>query len=509
MLNVPKSYLVTMILRSENSSQISSYFHIKDGSDIEKRLLTFTKPKLIEYIRFVDGELQHSVEECSQLFPIKSAPTLYVINILNDYEYSIFQSISNTLSNASRSNALVFGDNSSIRSVYTKGPCQIIRYDPVVYELSLCYEKCIEITECDPELDDYGETKRVYSLENALIWLPNANHKFGIVACGDFAAVKPIMRYLHAYYSINTILPDLTPDMLASISLGGKIQNAIFDNPNNYISAELDIRTVTIYDENLANSRVFSEISSHIGSEQRSGFYTNHPALLRAGLGIARRYGRIWTPARLNSNELIHAALTVINKLDDQLTIVANEDLSMFLDYYSNTDVTIGGKKITGEARHLFDQLIFYIITAYKNSNKRTQVNREFLLNIIKYKTSLKMDNVLTYECNNCGTIKPKCPSCGSHVQLKYENSSIVMTCANVICNAIIDHNALLCNCGDVTSIIDPLSHSLYYPSDELLLAVELYVKQLHPSIDAPNVFLIYSDTLYTFAVYKVIMANK
>lgn len=61
-------------------------------------------------------------------------------------------------------------------------------------------------------------------------------------------------------------------------------------------------------------------MKEHKGRIQRSGFFVDHPYLLRAGFGVSCKYGRIWTPANLDRNELISLAVGSINKLDTKHT---------------------------------------------------------------------------------------------------------------------------------------------------------------------------------------------
>lgn len=487
--NLPKSFLVRIILTNGDHAHIRTYFGIKDETSIEDRLKSFSKVKLIEYIDNVGGSLKSNAEAGIELFPLKSAPTLYIINVTSNINYSSIQQISNTLADRGRSEALFFENDRVIRCVYLRRELSRISLSPTVYELVIGYEKRIETTEWDPESSDYGETKLVYSLENALLWFSEEKKRYAIAACSDFSAVAPIIKYLSSKFQIDASLPDLTEDMLFNIAEGGQIKNATFSNALGHRDNLIDACTITIYDEDLSNRQIYQEMRGQENREQRAGFYSSHPDLLRAGIGITRRYGRVWTPAHLNRDELLKLSLGIVSKLDRQLEIASRDHLKDFIVYYSNSPVIIGSTSLVGQARSVFDSIIYYVISAGRSNQKRVRVPDDILKDLIIYRDKLKLGTSIMYECENCGTRNIKCSNCNKNIDVSVENNEIVFKCPD--CNFELDAEAHICECGNHCPVFDPISQILFYPQVELLESIDKYISNLHPSVENPKLFVI------------------
>ncbi len=489
MNNLPKSYLVRTILSKGNHDHIRSSFGIKGDTAIEDRLNAFSKVKLIEYIENVGGSLKSSAEAGIELFPLKSAPTIYIINITSDIDFQNIQQISNTLTGRGRDEAVFFENDRAVRCVYIRRELTRIRLSPTVYELVIAYEKRIETTEWNPENSDYGETKFLYSLENALLWFSENKKQYAVLACSDFSAVTPIIKYLNNKFRINASLPDLTEDMLFKIAEGGQIKNATFSNTLRGQDDGIDVRTVTIYDEDLSNRQVYQEMRNQENREQRAGFYSSHPDLLRAGIGITRRYGRVWTPAHLDRDELVKLSLGIVSKLDRQLGIAFRKRLQDFIVYYSNSAVNIGSNSLLGQVRSAYDSIIYYVISAARSHQKRAWISDDYLKDFIRHKDKLKLGVSAIYECVNCGTKNIKCSKCNVNTAVKIENDQIVFKCPR--CNQSIDLAEHTCECGSQSPVIDPLSQILMYPQVELLVSIDNYISRLHPAVEKPKLFII------------------
>lgn len=496
MNNLPKSYLVSTIVSNMNPTLIRKHFGIKEDTLIKERLSSFSKIELISYINEVGGELKIIAEKHIDSFPLKTSPTLYIINIANQIIFSDLRVVTNTAVQKGRDSSAVFQDNRTIRMIYVKSGLKSICEEPLIYELGLAYEKKVELNECDPLDENFGEVQILYSLENAIIWIPGSSSNYGIIACSDFSAITPIIKYVNSSFNFGAFLPDLTYEMLVNISNGGNLKNATFFNATKDLHSKLDVRTITVYDENLANSRTYSDIISQEGSEQRSGFYENHPDLLRAGIGIARRYGRIWTPAHLNRDELIRLSINVIKKLDVQLEKASKDRLRDFIAYYHNSVISIGASIINGRARSLFDELMYYLVVSNDGLDKKCRLPRSFLEELIKYKNKLKLSNVMTCECSNCGEKTIHCPVCKSCVELDFDDTDAIIKCANSSCNAVLDYLNYICECGESCPIIDPISQTILFPEIELLQAIDSYAQLLHPALEFPKVFIIVGNEM-------------
>jgi hypothetical protein len=172
--------------------------------------------------------------------------------------------------------------------------------------------------------------------------------------------------------------------MLNKLSEGGTVRNATYSLEMVNNENSIDARAITLYDQKLAESKIYSTIKKDIGRIQRSGYYENHPNLLRAGIGIACRYGRIWTPAHLDRQELVKLAIGSITKLDLQLKYSADHNLREIFSYYSNSEVSVDGVKLIGIERKLFDELVYYLSSANKNCIHEIEITRTFLQKLTK-----------------------------------------------------------------------------------------------------------------------------
>ena len=494
MNNLPKSYLLLIILSKCNPDLIRKYFKIKDDTTLEERLGSFSKIKLIDFINKLGGEIKKYAIEEEKLFPIKSSPTLYIINIASDVNYIYLEQITNEYADKGRYSSTLLTEDQAVRCVYIRNSLSCINQTPRVHELVLCYEKRVVITEWDPDLDEYGEEKTLYSLENAILWFPESNQRYAILACRDFPAVASVIKFLENKLYIKASLPDLSQDMLMNLSSGSRIKSATFASTYNSKTDRIDAKTITIYDEDLENKQIYGTIKQQEAREQRSGFYVSHPDLLRAGIGITRRYGRVWTPAHLNKGELIRLSLGIIAKLDVELEEAFENKLPDFIAYYSHTPVMINGVLLTGEARATYDDFIRYIALADRSPQKTTKLDIDFINRIVKHQKKFSIGSILTYECSNCGTCNVKCKTCNINAEIYFENDELQIKCPK--CGTRIEQSNYLCDCETFNPILDPLSQLFLYPDIELLRSFDNYIVSIHPTINNPGLFIIIANQL-------------
>ena len=74
------------------------------------------------------------------------------------------------------------------------------------------------------------------------------------------------------------------------------------------------IQHITFADTHLEDKQMYSAIVTNPNREQVSGFYSTHPGLALGGIGVARRDGKIWTPRRLDRQEILELSLAIIEK---------------------------------------------------------------------------------------------------------------------------------------------------------------------------------------------------
>jgi hypothetical protein len=506
MNNIPKNYLVRLIIENADDNKIRKYFSIKEDTDLFSRLSSYSIAKLDEFIYRQDSKFIKLFEKYSEEFPLRSAPTLYILNKTKTIPPNAIEEKSVFLASKGRCEALIFPDTRVIRAIYTRQPIQYLKKQNV-YELVLGYEKRLELVECDPESPNYSEIRVEYSLENALVWYPKNCSSYAVIACCDFSAVSSLITYLNIKYGIGASLPDLTETMLNNLASGSKIRNATFtlefseENESN-----IDVNSITVYDKKLAESKIYTQMIEQKGRVQRSGFFVDHPYLLRAGLGISCKYGRIWTPAHLDRNELISIAVGSINKLDAELKRAAENDLNDYFIYYSNKEVFIGSVKITGSTRKLFDRLIYYLALSQKNNNIEIEIDLDFQKQLAAYYKKLKLESYIVGYCTNCSSTYLECPKCGQALNFLNQNEFPILICNS--CGNKIEESNILCDCGESIPIIDGYSTIEYLPTPELMDAIGKYSDSLHPQICFPTLFKIEGNKLLSLHKKKNLNAR-
>jgi len=506
MNNIPKNHLVRLIIDNVDDNKIRKYFSIKEDTDLFLRLSSYSIAKLDEFIYKQDSKLIKLFENYSKEFPLRTAPTLYILNKAKTVSPKVLDEKSVFLASKGRGEALLFPEHRIIRAIYTRQPIHYLKKQNV-YELVLGYEKRVELVECDPESPNYSETRIEYSLENALVWYPKSCSSYAVIACCDFSAVSSLITYLNNKYGIEASLPDLTETMLNNLAIGSKVRNATFtlqfpeDNESN-----IDVNSITVYDKKLAESKIYTQMRKQKGRVQRSGFFVDHPYLLRAGLGISCKYGRLWTPAHLDRNELISMAVGSINKLDTQLKHAAENDLNDYFVYYSNKEVFIDSVKITVSTRKLFDRLIYYLALSQKNNNIEIEVDLDFQKQLAMYYKKLKFEMYLIGYCANCGKTYLCCPRCGKALNSSIEDGIQIFTCGN--CRNKIEESNIQCDCGESIPIFDIYSTIEYLPTPELIDAICEYSNGLHPQISFPTLFKIEGNKLISLNKKKNLNAR-
>lgn len=491
MYKLPKSYMISSILDIVDLTEVRKYFKFKNGTDVKSRLNSLTKIQLSEFIDYFGGELADRVRSKENSFPLESSASLYIINVPNSYSFSEVSRITIELSEAGRNKGLINTDDKSIRAVYFRQPIVEILND--YYEGCIGYEKRVLITEWDPSKEEYGKQRYEYTLKNALVWLSRSLPSYGIIACNDFYAVPQIIKYLNTCFNLNIHAPELTENMLQKISYGSNAKNATFTK----LFEDNDVKTITIYDEQLSKREMYRDLTSSGLREQRAGFYTNHPDLLRAGIGISRSYGKIWTPAYLERSELIKLSSSIIIRLDKELKTTAENDYSQYISYYSNSKVFIDGTELTGTNRSFFDKFIGLLVACNKTSDKKLTLSNEHIRFLVKKKNKFKMDVAFVFDCPNCGEIKLKCPTCNKNLTAIIKDNELKEECKK--CNITLSKEEYKCDCGESIQVLNIYNNLVLIPGIEFLDAVNEYAKLLHPNVVVPDLFMIKGESLIVF----------
>lgn len=496
MYNMPKSFLVKIICDEFDHRLIREYFKIKDTSPIELRLIEFPLAKLDDFIATNSSkEALGRIEQHAGDFPLRSAPTLYLLNSSSEIDFVSLIETSKKEAKRGIESATTFLAPKVIRCIYTKASAREGMNG--VIELTLAYEKRIDYTECNIFDEFYAEKKEIYSLEYAVIWISKEKPKYIIVACCDFSALNPIMRHLSVAYNISSFLPNFTENMLKKLSEGADPKNATFSFLGTADDL-LDVRTITVYDQDLGHRRLLSRITQQPGCNQRSGFFMNHPSLLRSGLGISCQYGRIWTPAHLSRVELVGLATSCINHLDSELSQASDADLADIVSYYSNAPVEINKHLLKGSTKKLFIRLVHLLINASRNNFGVLHVDRELLTNLIKESDNLGFNLSIGYDCDNCGLSILRCRNCGFELAPVISDDKISLKCPH--CKLEFTQEKYECECGVEISIVDVVAMANLFPEPSLVQAIEVFIKRFPYHIHLPAYFMIISGQMMSLS---------
>ena len=408
---VPKRVLVDTILSVVPEEQIRARFNIAPSTGLKRRLKDFTKPELLALMTST-SEGRQALKDLERKYPLSSAPTLYLVKVHDRPETGSLLARTEQLSGEGRSSAVTFGKNRVVRAVYVGQPGHTLDFAQSVAEVPILYEHRVEYTVSNLDSEEYGERKVLYSLEHGFIWVMDA-YSHAVICCSDFPAVRPIIRFGGRRLGLRWALPDLTEDMLNRLAAGGNPRTATFYTPNADLAVLLDVQSVTMSDPELGECGGFGRICEDPGREQTAGFYSNHPDLVLGGLGIARRYGRIWTPAHLSRRNLVALATAIISKTEFELSREYDTNLQGYVHYFSNTIVKIDGHRIRGRERDVFSRLITAILEAVRNNDRQSIVDQALLHDLLKHKKRLRLRAISEFDCPECDRVVGRYPDCG------------------------------------------------------------------------------------------------
>lgn len=309
--SVPKRALVDTTLKVIAEDRIRSHFNIGASTGLKRRLRDFTKADILALMTSTP-EGSQALKDLERKYPLSSAPTLYLVTVHDRPETGSLLARTEDLAAEGRSKAVSFGKNRVVRAVYAGQPAHTLDFAQSITEVPILYEHRVEYTVSDLNSEEYGERKVLYSLEHGFIWVTDA-YSHAVICCSHFAAVRPIIRFGGGRLDLRWALPDLTEDMLNRLAAGGNPRTATFYTPDSDLAVLLDVQSVTMSDPQLGECGGFGQICENPGREQTAGFYSNHPDPVLGGLGIARRYGRIWTPAHLSRPNLVVLATAIIS----------------------------------------------------------------------------------------------------------------------------------------------------------------------------------------------------
>ncbi|MFW6116634.1 MAG: hypothetical protein ACOC6F_02810 [bacterium] len=473
---VPKRELVAKILSVMSENRIRRHFNITPSTRLKRRLTDFTKAELLALITSTpDGE--RALEDMERKYPLSSAPTLYLVKVSRRPSSEVLLAQTHQLASDGRPAALTFGKNRAVRAIYIDRPAAALEFAQRITEVPLLYEHRVEYGVSDPDSEDYGERKVLYSLERGFIWVIDA-YSHAVICCSDFAAVRPIVRFGRQRLGLRWALPDLTEGMLNRLAADGKPRTATFYTREGDLAALFDVQSVTMSDPQLGTRGGFSQIRQDPRREQTAGFYSRHPDLALGGLGIARRYGRIWTPVHLSRRNLVALAIGVISKTESELSREYDTNLEGYVHYFANVLVTVDGHQLRGRQRHAFDRLVTAILEAQRSEAQETVVDRALLHELVEYQNALRLEIVSEFDCPDCGTVVGRCPYCGWPYVARMDGSQLVFECLQE-CDDLRAGEQYTCECGHQMSVPALENHLEVFPEAAFIDGLEEFLGTL------------------------------
>jgi len=466
--SVPKRTLVDTILRVISEDSIRARLRIAANTPLRQRLQDFTKAELLALLTSTPrGEQALAEVECN--YPLFSPPTLYLVKVQRRPDTDVLLRQTTALADLGWHGGVKFGEDRAVRIVYVANPAYTLELNKGTIEIPLLYERRFEYTVCEPGSDDYGERKALYSLERAFIWLID-RYSHAIICCSDFVAVRPIIDFAKQRLELRWALPDLTEDMLNRLAADGNPRSATFFIPSAELATVLDVRTITISDPHLGERDGFRQISQDPNRQQTAGFYSNHPDLVFGGLGIARRYGRIWTPAHLSRRSLVALAVGLIRKTEEELSRAYDRNLVGYVHYFGNIAVTIKGHQLRGKERQAFSQLVVAILRAAEEDSAETTIGRELLHTLVAHQKQLCLTITAEFDCPECGIVLGQCPDCHLPYVVKMSGDTLLLECPNPKCRRRLKlYGGFECECGQVVPVAAFENHLRMFPGPELL----------------------------------------
>lgn len=489
-VGLPKKQLVATILDHLPHDLIRQELHIGPKVNLRVRLMSFTKLYLAQFFFKHRGGAGAIIADIERAYPLKRAPTLFLVRLTAKPDVEQLVSDLTRLERAERRGKLSFGEDRAVRAVYVRSRSRVILERPVVHEFELAYEKRISYVPADGR--NRGRVMVVYALESALLWLPLTSAPYAVLACTDFQAVNPIQEYCERKLHLGFFCPYLSHASMRRIAAKAKSRTATFKALATGPGAAFDVTSMTLSDPRLETSALFHTVGSDPGRDQTSGFFIDHPDLDQAGLGISRRYARIWTPAILDRDSLVRLSTGVITKVAAEMRKMETSDLPAFVATFANLPVHVGRRRVTGRAREAFEGLVVAAWEAQRKTGRQELPVAEHLPRLLRHAEALRLRFRVEMDCPTCGEVLAHCPECWSPQTpiLRGERPGEV----RLLCNSRCQGNGrpareLVCFCGQPTEVLEPYQHLFAYPDEALERAVATFSEKA--GVDFGRLFVI------------------
>jgi hypothetical protein len=470
---VPKRELIELVIKNIPDYQIRNKLKIQSATDIRNRLDDFSKKELL-IILTSNNEGRIALENSESNYPLSSNSTLYLISVNSWPKFSDLLNRTSELSEQKQNIAVCLDPDRTIRCIYMITKAKRIGKKINFQEIPLVYVKKIEYCIADPDSDNFGEISYLYSLEKAIIWYNN-DYNHALLLCGDFQAVKPILYYGKSMLNISWQLPNLSENMLHQLAKGATPRTVSFSRIDDISNSPFDAKSLTISDPDLENLQSFNSLSSDKSREQTFGFYLSHPDLVYGGLGITRKYGRIWTPARLKKESLLSLSSSLIERTEKELINELDINTIGFIKFYRNYPVTLDGKKLNEHLRDFFDELVSAIIKAKRSQSLECNLNNDLIRSFLLQYEKLDLIPMLKLHCDNCGDILACCSICGSPLIPRVQNNEFIFVCPNHPQDLLLNDHSFACECGKEIEITFS-SDLMIFPGARLLDSIHKFL---------------------------------
>jgi len=472
--SVPKRELIELIIKTLPDCQIRKILKVQYATDLRNRLGDFSKKELLEVLTSTN-EGRIALINSESNYPLSSNSTLYLISVNSWPEFSDLVTKTSELSKQKQNMAVCFDPDRTIRCIYMIANAKYLGKKINFQEIPLVYVKKIEYFIADPDSDNFEEISYIYSLEKAIIWFNN-KYKHALLLCGDFQAVKPILYYGQSMLNISWQLPNLSENMLHQLAKGATPRTVSFSRIDEISNSPFDAKSLTISDPNLENLQSFNSLSCDKSREQTFGFYLSHPDLVYGGLGITRKYGRIWTPARLKKESLLSFSRSLIQRTESELVNERDKNTIGFIKFYRNYPVMLNGKKLNMKLRDLFDEIVSAIIKAKRSPSLECNLDNSLIRNILLQYEKLDLIPMLNLHCDNCGEIIACCSICGSPLIPEDQNNEYVFVCLKHPQEQYLNNSSFACDCGNEIEIT--------FSTDLMILPGAQLLNSIHKFLD-------------------------
>lgn len=474
--SVPKRALARLISNCAETDELREYFHIGIDTDITRRLEDFKKSQLIEFL-LANPHRATELEHLERKYPLSGAPTLYLVRIINRPSYDEIIQRTQVAADEERAGGRLFDDTRAVRVVYVSlSAFQVAGHDDIL-EIPISYERRFEYNVGDPESELYGQRIVTYSLEQGFAWIIE-KYDHSVVCCGDYVAIRPILQFFAERLHIRAHLPDLSDQMIEQLSAGANPRSVTYSSYQVSEHDQLDIQTLTMSDPHLSERSAYTGVQGNPDRYQTAGFYRNHPGLLFGGIGISRRYGRIWTPVHVTRGQLTILSADLIERTEKELKLERERNPSSFVRYHRHLPVKVNEHQLQGKARDAFDGLAQLLLQAQQDPARETEVPINLQSKLINNQGQLSLDVTLVGECPNCGQVLFRCPGCDNPYRVELQDETVMVKCPT--CNTSqSEPEELQCGCGQVIPIVSIRNHITFYPDQLLLDSVETFLGEL------------------------------